>query len=80
MLHGDANPCNFDDALHDRKPKSRVSLRLIPISPVDRLPPETLIYKQPSGWAKNACIEERTEPLSSDKLRDTVHPNLRGVT
>ncbi len=36
--------------------------------------------RQPSGWAKNACIEDRIEPLSPDKLRDTLSPNLRGIT
>jgi hypothetical protein len=36
--------------------------------------------RQPSGWAENACIEDRIEPLSPDKLRDTLSPNLRGIT
>jgi hypothetical protein len=36
--------------------------------------------RQPSGWAENACIEDRIEALSPDKLRDTLSPNLRGIT
>jgi hypothetical protein len=36
--------------------------------------------RQPSGWAENASIEDRIEPLSPDKLRDTLPPNLRGIT
>jgi hypothetical protein len=30
--------------------------------------------------AENACIEDRIEPLSPDKLRDTLRLNLRGIT
>jgi hypothetical protein len=37
-------------------------------------------FRQRSGWAENACIEERIEPLSPDKLRDTVSPSRRGTT
>ena len=30
-------------------------------------------------WAKNACVGERIEPLSPDKLRDTVTSSTSGL-